>query len=234
MLKPAIEPRRRRSPTLIVTLAFVTGAVVGVGGAAVGFALAPHRVVIVERPPPDVIRAQVMPPEIEIVAEPSHRPTATLTARISPRSEAMDLVSPDRYVPNGNADEVIDLTLASSLAVKHIFLNGNGGAHQWDTVIGDDPIPFGRVFGGHRGDATYHVGVREDGQWQTDPKTGALRVLSAGTHRLELYGDGASDGPGARTVTVMFVDGTTMTAPVEASGNYPAQMGGRLGAHNSD
>ena len=62
--------------------------------------------------------------------------------------------------------------------------------------------------------------MREDGQWQTDPTTGALRALSAGTHRLELYSDGASDGPGARTVTahgpnrppVVFAATDTLTA----------------------
>jgi hypothetical protein len=150
---------------------------------------------------------------------------------MSPHTHMIDALSPDAYRRNGTLDEVINVELTSSLAVRHIFVNGNGGAHQWDTVIGADTIPFGAVFGGHRGDATYHLGVSENGQWRTNPKTGALPELSAGTHHLELIADGAYDGAGVRTVTVMFVDGTTITAPVESSA-YPSQIGGGGGASN--
>ena len=226
MLKPAIESRRRRGPTLLVSLAFVSGALVGVGGSLVGFLLAPHRVVIVDEPRPARI------PAVARVAGP-----ASLTAKVSPRYRSLDLLSPGDYTANGNVDEVVDVELTSSLAVKHIFLNGNGGAHQWDTVIGDAPIPFGRVFGGHRGEATWHLGVRENGQWRTDPNNGSLREVSAGTHHLELIGDGAYDGPGPRTVTVMFVDGTTVTAAVQQiapTGCYASQGGGCAGNGNAN
>ena len=107
---------------------------------------------------------------------------------------------------------------------------------QGRTVIGVDSIPFGRVFGGQRGEATWHLGVREHGQWRTRPKTGALPELSAGTHRLELIGEGVYDSPGPRTVTVMFVDGTTITAAVDMAAptahGYASQAGGGNGNAN--
>lgn len=196
MLKPAIEPRRFRGPSLLVSLAFVAGALVGVAGSLVGFLVAPYRVTIVEE------RRAAAPGAL------------ALTAQIAARNLSVDLLSADAYRADGTVDEVFDVELRSTLAVRHIFLNGNGGAHQWDTVIGGEVVPFGRVFGGHRGDATWHLGVRKNGAWITNAQTGELRELAAGTHRLELIATGVSDGPGPRTVTVMFVDGTTMTAVV--------------------
>lgn len=206
MLKPAIEPRRRRGPTLMVSLAFVAGALVGVGGSLAGFLLAPQRVVVIEGQPQPTARP--------VVVQSEEPPTGPLTARVSPRSQTIDLLSPDVYRADGTVDEVFDVELTTPLAMQHIFLNGNGGSHQWDTVIGATSIPFGRVFGGNRGDATWHLGVREDGAWITSSQTGALGSLTAGAHRLELIATGVPDGPGPRTVTVMFVDGTTVTAPV--------------------
>jgi len=51
MLTRAIEPRRFRGPSVVISLAFVAGALVGVTGSLVGFLLAPTRVVVVERRP---------------------------------------------------------------------------------------------------------------------------------------------------------------------------------------
>jgi len=216
MLTPAIQPRRFRGPTLLVSLAFVSGALVGVAGSLVGFLVAPSRVVVVERQP-EARKAQIAP----------HSPAATLTARTSSRFQTLDLLSPGEYVADGTLDEVFDVELTAPLAVKHIFVNGNRGYHQWDTVIGDDAIPFGPVYGGRAGGVTWHLGVREDGQWRTNPNTGALRELPAGTHRLELIGNGVPDSGRPRTVTVMFVDGTTMTAEVgPIAGCYEMQGGG--------
>lgn len=219
MLKPAIESRRRRGPTLLVSLAFVTGALVGVGGSLLGFLLAPQRVVVIERADSAVVTVRAR----------------AVNAKVSPRFQSIDLLSADAYRADGTPDEVFDMQLTAPLAVQHIFLNGNGGAHQWDTVVGDEAIPFGRVFGGHRGDATWHLGVRANGEWRTSSATGALPELAAGTYRLELIATGVHDGPGPRTVTVMFVDGTTITAPVETNGNcYASQAGGCGGNGNAN
>ena len=156
-------------------------------------------------------------------------PAAVLTVRVSPRYQGIDLLSPDTYQADGTLDEVFDVELNAALAVRHIFINGNGGYHQWDTVVGDESIPFGRVFGGQRGDATWNLGVRENGQWRTSTRTGALGEIAAGTHHLELIGNGVYDSPGPRTVTVMFVDGTTVTAEVAQpapTSSYASQLGG--------
>jgi len=210
MLTPAIQPRRFRGPTLLVSLAFVSGALVGVAGSLVGFLVAPQRVVVADAPP-----------------RPLNRGAATLTARVSPRFHTLDLLSPAAYTADGTLDEVFDVELTAPLTVKHLFVNGNRGYHQWDTVIGDDTIPFGPVYGGRAGAVTWHLGVREDGQWRTNPTTGALRELPAGTHRLELIGNGVPGSGRPRTVTVMFVDGTTMTAEVgPIAGCYEMQGGG--------
>jgi hypothetical protein len=159
----------------------------------------------IERPAPE-------PPRVVCAAAPPTAPI--LTATVSPRFQTIDLLSPDAYRADAVVDEVFDVELRAPLAVTHIFVNGNGGSHQWDTVIGATAIPFGRVFGNHRGDVTWHLGVRENGDWITSPENGSLRVIPQGTHHLELIATGVADGPSPRTVTVMFVDGTTLTAAV--------------------
>ncbi len=160
MLQPAIALRRVHAPSLLVSFAFVTGALVGVAG--------PLPVVVVEKQP---AMAKTAP--------------TTVFAQTSPLNLSFDLLGTDAYQADGTLDEVFDVEVRSAVAVRHIFLHA------------------GR-------DATPHLGVRANGAWITNAQTGALEPLPAGTNRLELIATGVRDNC-PRAVTVMFVDGTTVT-----------------------
>lgn len=150
-----------------------------------------------------LLAARYVDPEIErperarVVCPPIAPPSSSsgVGAQSSPRNFQIDLLSARAFRPDGLPDEVLDVDLISSLAVKAIFLRSHNGLEQWDTVAG----------GGAR------LGVRVNGAWITNPQTGALdQELPGGTHRLELIASGGIYGCG-RSVTVMFVDGTTVT-----------------------
>lgn len=137
-------------------------------------------------------------PEPALVVCPPIAPPSTFSvvgAQISPRIFQIDLLSARAFRPDGLPDEVLDVDLISPLAVKAIYLRSLNGLEQWDTVVGDGA----------------RLGVRVNGAWITNVETGALdRELRGGTHRLELIASGGIYGCG-RSVTVMFVDGTTVT-----------------------
>lgn len=85
------------------------------------------------------------------------------------------------------------------------------GVHlQWDTVVGDEIVPHGPYYRGLPGHPTWHLGIRAQGEWRTDPDTGRFGGLPAGTHHLELVGNGVPYG-GGRTITVVFADGSRLS-----------------------
>lgn len=216
VLAPHTQPPRHKNP-LLVPLMLVSGALIVVTGLLAGVMLRNQTLAFEEPTGPSTRSMQPhSPPERRPLFDPRANTGCNncLSARRSERSA--DEMSAGSYAPDGVADEVYFIEIFAPKRIRHIFLNGDGGSHQWDTSIGQDPIPYGPVFGGRPGTTTWHLGVQDiKKQWITDPQTGALQTLSNGHHQLWLYGTGVGSSRAAsRWVTVMFDDGTTTSANV--------------------
>lgn len=147
-----------------------------------------------------------------------------ISAHRSERSQTIDEMSPTTFAKDGALDDVFDLVIDSPVPVQHIFLVREEQGLQWDTVDGDTPIPYGRTFAGRAGSVTWHLGVREHGQWVNAP-TSELTPLAPGHHELELVAT-APQGVGARVIAVVFTDGTVRQVAIAAPEPRRARMQG--------
>jgi hypothetical protein len=138
----------------------------------------------------------------------------TFEARRSQRSYTIDEMSADGFAPDGAPDDVYDLDLDVEQPVRNIFVIYEPEGLQWDTVTGDDPIRYAGKFVGQPGSATWHLGVREQGQWLNAPG-GRMQGLSPGRHHLELVGT-SPQSRGPRTITIELADGSYRSTTIAA------------------
>lgn len=202
MMTPQVHSvRRMPSVAVVVAIAGLTGALAG--------ALTTWM----------MMRPQPSPhPECAIAAGPR------IAAHVSKRSRTIDEMSPTTFAQDGAPDDVFDLVIDSPIPVQHIFVVREEQGLQWDTVDGDTPIPYGRTFAGRAGGVTWHLGVREHGQWVNAP-TSELTPLAPGHHELELVAT-APQGAGPRVIAVVFTDGTVRQVAVAGPEPRSYQMQG--------
>jgi hypothetical protein len=153
------------------------------------------------------------------------RAPGMIAAHRSPHAGERDEMSPGAFAPDGAADDMFLLEVDADQPIAHIFVVYEPEGLQWDTVIRDEQIPYGRNFAGHKGAETWHLGVKENGQWVNAPD-GQLRGLGAGHHELELLAT-SPQGFGQRLITVLFADGTqrSVAVPAMAGRSYRSQGG---------
>ncbi len=216
MMTPQVHSvRRMPSVAVVVAIAGLTGALAG--ALTTWMMMRPM-------PSPQLECALAVSPMIP--TSPRIAANPTIVAHVSQRSRTIDEMSPTTFGQDGSPDDVFDLVVDSSIPIKHIFVVREDQGLQWDTVDGDTPIPYGRTFSGRAGGVTWHLGVRERGQWLNAP-TSELGQISAGHHELELVAT-APQGEGPRVVAVLFTDGTlrevTLGAPEPR--RYQVQGGG--------
>lgn len=139
--------------------------------------------------------------------EPTAEPVDVgLRAQLSQRTRTVDEMSPDSFTPDASADEIYELEIDAPQPIRHIYVINDGQGLQWDTVIGREQITYKQRWSGHEGAETWHLGVRENGEWVNAPD-GQIRGLGAGHHQLELVAT-SPQGYGPRVVAVQFADGT--------------------------
>jgi len=198
-MKAEVEPVRQ---TRMVWLLLAAGAVGGVAGAMTTWLLTareqPREVAAVPGmrciehiDPPS-------PPQPRIV---DNLDSTGLRAHLSQRTRMFDAMSPDSFVPDGNADEIYDLEVEAEQAIRHIYVIQDEAGLQWDTVIGTEQITYKQRFFGHQGGETWHHGA-----WKNAPD-GQIRGLGAGHHMLELVAT-SPQSYGPRIIAVQFADGT--------------------------
>ena len=137
---------------------------------------------------------------------------------------SVDRVAPvdDGMMPDGVADGVFELEVSGPLAALAVITTDAAGApsggQQWDTLVGETPLPD--EIGTHYelGRETWVLGVEEDGD-TLNREDGSLGGVDAGEHRLRLFASSAPEIPIGTPgfffrVLAWTEDGTVLTSDV--------------------